>query len=680
MTPRAPEAALTPRVLILAIVAVALSACGGDPATDLAAAGAAAGTGKADVTVGPIVSIRCQASESFVRRGDFTEIVVDARDAHGAQSRNWELVVTPPQGVRVAQRNKVIFNDDGSFDVACVARDADLQDHAAVQVGRTAPALSVAAPAFSLRDEALLTGVALGRDGEPAQVTVDGVAVTVDAEGRFSSELPTPGGLGRFEVVATDAGGESTVRRVWSLAGPFGDLDRFAGDSLRVGLDGEALGQVAAAVARVAEARLLDPAFQAEILADLVGGDRDGRRWDVTITGYHFARPEVSLTPADDGLAFSLVLPQVRVDGGGAYKLPLFSWVERDMTMTARSVSVRGVVRAEGGSRLVASGVTGAFDDLKVDVEGLPGFIERLLLGWVDDDLREALEDGAARGLDEALDAVAEGFTFTRDVDLPEPLLGPLVVEGALGRVAVGPEGLSVGLQVTVDGETDPLRVDAPGPWQPAGGAPPPLTAGGPYQAALSLDLLNVFAFAAWQTGALDVAGHIEARRLEGDDSSAPMLGELDWFVELRLPPVVSPGAAPGELLVDIGDIRADVIVDSELGPANTSAACGGRVAVRFAVVEGALTLEASVVALDVDMLVAPLGVEPELWRRYIERLLAARVLPDLVGFLAEMPVPERVDLTSLEVAGLEALEVHGLTLHPAGAAGVGVRGDLELR
>ena len=67
---------------------------------------------KADVSSGPIEKLSCQIEESFVRKGSFARIKVDALDAEGISSRNYELKPTPSIGTRVVQRNQIIFDLD----------------------------------------------------------------------------------------------------------------------------------------------------------------------------------------------------------------------------------------------------------------------------------------------------------------------------------------------------------------------------------------------------------------------------------------------------------------------------------------------------------------------------------------------------------------------------------------
>ena len=78
------------------------------------------GFGKADVSSGPIKTLSCQVENSFIRKGSFARIKVNALDAEGVASRNYELRPQPSVGTRVVQRNQIIFDLDGAYTVSVV--------------------------------------------------------------------------------------------------------------------------------------------------------------------------------------------------------------------------------------------------------------------------------------------------------------------------------------------------------------------------------------------------------------------------------------------------------------------------------------------------------------------------------------------------------------------------------
>ncbi|MFN3200611.1 MAG: hypothetical protein ACE366_19585 [Bradymonadia bacterium] len=657
---------LTPLMWIPLFVACA-SEPGGD-ALPASPSGEQAGTpvgGKADTTVGPVTSMQCQALSHHVRPGGFVEIDVQAKDRAGASSRNYELSVQPEFNSRVVQRNKVIFNTPGAYEITCCALDTGLCDTTAVQVGQLYPALSVTAPRWAEGTSTVqLTGQAFDHMGEQVKLTVDDREVRVDADNRFTVSVPVTSGVNTFTLVATDAEGRSSTRYAWTLAGPFGDLDDPEDDGVVVALGSTAYPQLSDLIERGLRPALRSESFYAAVMRPQAG-EEGFYQWKLNPEGIGISDVDVDLRPNAVGLKIDVILERIIFTAEAQTKLGFFGWKRRDVTATVDRFEVSTTARLRNRS-LSLDALTVNLVDFDIEISDLPGFIEDILLYFFEDDLKKTIEEELREQLDEKLEGALDGFARELDVDMPEPLHGALTVRTDLSTLHGDQSGLLVGMAFTVDGETDPLRLDAPGPWRGAAAAARPFRQG-MYEAAMSIDLFNTLFFAAWQTGALDMSFNQEEQR---PDPDVPEVLAVDYFVDLKLPPVVQPGDNAGEYFLDLAAIQLDAVLESSIGFINASAAVGGRLSFTFKVEDNAVALDIQPVYIDLDLQVAPADLERESVRRYFARLIQEKVFPKIARLSKAMPVPE-ADLSKLGLEGINTLSVKELRIAPGRTADV---------
>ncbi len=633
--------------------------------------------GKADVTVGPVDSIVCKAAESFVRVGGLTAIEVDARDAKGAQSRNYEVTVSPQLGTRVAQRNKVIFNNEGSFQIACCARDSGLCDQTAVQVGRLAPALSVEAPRFAVGRSVNLTGRATAREGKVAKLTINGVATEVEADGSFEALTPVDPGPNTFVLVAKDAAGETTTRYVWVLGGPFVSLDEPPGDGVQVFLGADAYGEFAEIVQGALRAFIDGPEFQEKLNATK-SGSSGSYSWTMTPSEFRIEDIEFDLRPDWRGIFVQVVLKRPVLTAHARTKYsdddPEWDedWVDRDVRASAYSIVVEGLLMPQDLG-FVLNAVDVDVTDLELDIDGIPGFIVYALESYVEDELADSIREAVGDSANEKLGGVAMSFAGKTPLELPEPLSGTLVAEYALTRIQTDEAGLHLALSLTADGETDPLRVDAPGYLKSP--TPEPLGGHATYEAAIGTDALNAVLYAAWQTGGFDLAMSFGADELT--DSADVSADALDLLFDFELPPQVTAGERPGELLLHLGGVRLDAVYETNLGLVNTAVEIGATLVALVSVRDGVLEISSDARDLDVDVRVPPLNLPPEPARAYLERVLERTALPKLTRVLRTLPIPN-ADLSELDIPEITRLRAERLRVLRS-ESGLHLGGELVL-
>lgn len=613
--------------------------------------------GKADTTVGPVTAMRCSAQSSYVRKGGYVEVDVDARDAEQQLSRNYALTVTPSADTRVIQRNKIIFDGEGAYEIACCALDTGLCDHTAVQVGQLYPALSVTAPRWLDGPQtARLEGRALDHTGKAASVKVEGQRVRVDADGRFTVSLPARSGVNTYTLVATDAEGRSSTRFAWVMAGPFGDLDRPEADGVVVALGDEAYPQLSDLIRRGLDLALQAESFYAGIMRSKEGTE-GVYKWKMKPVGIGITDVKVDLEPHPAGLQVNAALERITFTAELETKLGFFGWKKREATARLARLAASAVANVRDGQITLAD-LSVELTDLDLEISDLPGFVEDLLLYFFEDDLAKTLETQLQRQIDKKLASALDGFAKELPLELPEPLHGDLVATTRVSTIHGDAAGLMVGLALTVDGETDPLRLDAPGPWRGAAAAARP-SRDAMYEAALSVDLLNTLFFAAWQTGALDLSFSQEEVRTNPD---VPGVIRVDYFIDPRMPPVVYAGDNPGIFNLALPAIQLDVVMETSLGFVNASAAVGGEMAIAFKAEGDAVAVDVTPLDITLDLQVAPADLEREAVRRYLAGLVETKIFPKLARLSRVVPVPE-ADLTDLGLEGVSRLTVRDLDI-----------------
>jgi hypothetical protein len=651
--------------LVLIMTLLALGAC-----ADLTEPGLQRSAGS-NRLAGPIETLRCDVDEPFVRTGGVARVRVDARDRQGVVSSAYEVVVTPASGARVVQRTKVIFDVAGDYTIACRSLDTDVTDVLAVGVGSIAPALAVSVPEYTEFRTVRLAGRAHSARFGAVAVKVGDQSVVPAEDGSFAVDLNVVPGLNRFDVTATDATGRATTRLAWTLAGKFGDAGAESSDAVIIGLRPASFAKIETVLEDVIGKTLRTPEVQAGMLKSS-SGSRFGTKWEYHPTQVQMGRLSVDLTARRDGVEVQLIVPSVRIDGWARTRI--FRWKQRDVEVTAQQVVVNTILTTGPGGRVILRGTRAQIDGADVEISGLPGFIENIILNSMEGDVANSIRASVDQEAADAVNELVGGFGDERDVVLPAPLKGELLLDTRVSNVWANHSGLQVGLGVTVASDTLPRFAHAPGPWRPAGRSPRLAASAAPYQAAVGEDALNALLFAAWSTGAFE---------LEVDAESA--LGEIQhvdavWvWVDPILPPTLEATDTPGVLELRAGAVRIDVVVESDLGVVNGAfmAEATGKVSISAQGRE--LTTAVELTDLHIDMLIAPAGLETEAIEALVVHALGDRALTDIASVTHVLEVPE-TDLSKLGLPGKSTLSLHGLeVLAPAEGAALDLAGDVVL-
>jgi hypothetical protein len=639
----------------LIIFSVILSVCfgggcadGGSLSTEEIEGGGAA-LGKADITVGPIQSLTCGVESSFVRRGSFARFSVQALDQSGAKSRNYRLEVSPPSGARVVQRDQVIFDLDGLYQVQCCSNDTPQCDQVAIRVGEDTPALSVSIDPFS-NQQTKLSGHAVDRTGKPAQVSVNGVQANSDDQGRFNITLPVNSGLNRYEVKAIGSDGEKSLRRAWTLGGPFIDVDsnHLSMARLKLATSGYPM------ISRVLTGLLvkqLDEYSDSPSFQQVQRGSSLGYSWEISPHSTMVEGAHVNFIQgrSDGELALHVEMQGFQIFANGRTRFGGGSWRERDVSVYADlDILVYFQTFAHG---FEIGDIEIDLDQLDLEISDMPEFFEGVLEFFFEGSIQNELVKVIQSVGDKGLSTILTGFKVREEISLPEPLNTSLEMNGEVVELTTTGEGVTLGLGLSVDGETDPARQSAPGPVM-TNGDTPDFHRDVPYELTVHLDLLNRIFFAAWQTGGLDFVHTIE-RPLGDDGIIQDKL--LTVFITPELPPTVTLGEREGELIVEIGALRVDGVLESQLGVLNCALDVGASFRALLSGGPDQLFVSSAVNSIEADVLIAPAGWEVEATRQMLDQVLIEEVIPQYAELLSTLPVPT-ADLSQLGLSGVQRL------------------------
>jgi hypothetical protein len=607
--------------------------------------------GKADITVGPIQSIQCNPQTHFVQRGGFGEFNVNAVDSIGKESRNYELTITPVSGTRIVQRNRVIFDQEGRYDIQCCSLDTPECDHVAVHVGSLNPTLSLNIAPFS-EGEVQITGQALTSLGKPAQVWINDQELPTNAQGQFEIWQPSPQGMNRFLAKAMDEDGRTSTRNGWTIGGPFqsGESSR---SLLKVALAQDVFRDLENMVEQLL-VRSINEYAQGDDFKKMHSGSELGYSFEVMPSDIPIPQINLELTtgPEENQLQLYATIPQFTLLGDARTRFAQGAWKERTISVQA-DIEVQGTFRFEG-TDLALDELTADVANLDVEISDLPGFIEGILEFFFEREVRTQILKALESAGNESLEGIISGFEFQDTLTLPDPLKGDLDLSAKINHLYSNSQGLQIGFDFGFNGETDPRYQKAPGPITHQS-ALLPSSFDHPYQAQMHIDLFNQFLFELWQMGALEKQVPVYGVIGEEDDDIQADL--LTLFISPQLPPVLTLGTRPGEVVFNLGGLRIDGVLESNVGFWNCAIEVGIQARSLIDQWGDDVSFNFTAEAIDIDVLIAPGGWEIESTRRLLQSVINQDVLPDYIDLIEIIPLPQ-ADLSGLRLPSFQSLKV----------------------
>jgi hypothetical protein len=627
------------------------------------------------VTAGPGAVIDLVLTPKALEVGDTASAEVTITDASGNDASDpYTLDVT---GVAATVAGNVItFQGEGWFTVTATIDGTSLSDSVGpILIDSTGPDIDLVEPpraewAFAwLGDDGTASGtitdawsdvVSAERNGEPLALEPDG-SFSVDDDDAYDW------GMTVTETTATDSDGNVSTDRRSTLLGYFLDADDSAWSGIRVRLDDgpggldvlEDLGAGLVPAGALGDA-IVNPVFEDSTLLYSVSLD---------VTNPTFSSSSLDLDCTTEGIetTFTIFDAALDYDATGTVVAVPYS-TDGTITMDSIEVTLLAVPTVSGGA------IQTEVSDLDVSIRGfdfpmanwledvLDFFgvdIDEIVQGYVEDGLRESLEDEFPSLLDDAL----AGFEMAETL----PVLGvDFAFEAVPNSVLLDDDGLTILLETTFDG--GPLTTPHPtsgsllgsswdDPEWPATGA----------AFGLGADFVNQILHGVWGHELL----YVEAPLAEfGIDPAAlavilPGVKDPIFVLDPILPPVVAPipvtGGA-GQFTFQMGDARLS-IYDGTVDDAHLALDAYLAVQADLSIEVGSdLTLIPTFGATTfwVDVVAPRLGEEAN------EGLLGAMAplfLPSLTEFLGAIPLPslagfalEDVSVTTSEDGGYAVL------------------------
>ncbi len=393
--------------------------------------------------------------------------------------------------------------------------------------------------------------------GEKPALTVAGEAVTPDAQGRFSVEVPAGGGLNVLVSEARDGNRRAEDRRAFLR-----DADVDPGSMVERG----AVVLVSPGGFRAISALISD--FVADLdLSSLIAGNVPD---NVQVQELRYDRIAVQLSPQDGHLRVRLEIfglyVRLRGEVTFGFTVGFTGSAEANPARITARVSVRPTRDGSLGLEVLDSEV--ALDNFHYDIRGVPGVVE----GWFNDRVREFAEGLVRDALDDfVLPSLFDPAALDREFEVfGRPIEVGLRIRGADVRAS----GMELEMAARVEAGD---RVHDGAAVRPLGGRPE-VTDRRDIDLALAADFIGRVLHAAWAGGMLDFTFDADSgvetpvpltvgllapalgRAADGLDRATPLV------IRTRplLPAVarVEPGDKP--LVIETGDLLLDVGTDGE--------------------------------------------------------------------------------------------------------------------
>jgi hypothetical protein len=410
------------------------------------------------------------------------------------------------------------------------------------------PTLEVTSPERgTLSDSSIVmvTGTA-SDDVGVRRVTVNGVAVPIDVDGRFSAEVDLRPGVEVIETIVEDDAGNRArdVRAV--LSGDLAPTTSRVDDAIGARIGAGAFRTIADTAARIVEG--MDLGALARPMNPVVSRGGSCLGVDVDVLDVRVRDVDLGLTPGSGALRAGVQVDDLYVSLRARYRVACLAGT-KDFTVTATRIGLDGRLGLRiAGTELESSlsNVLVTIHGLDLDTTGIPGSIVDLLEGPLEAAMPGILESVITDAVPPLVDGALADLTGT-SYTVPA-LSHTIAVQVAPSAVTIDAGGVFVALDTT-------LRV--------VGGeggmflsTPATLTSGvigGGDGLALAVadDAINELFGGLWAAGALDQELH-----LERGDPLGLLLGDETRSIALSmsLPPTVSMDES-GDLRIVIGDL-----------------------------------------------------------------------------------------------------------------------------
>jgi hypothetical protein len=414
----------------------------------------------------------------------------------------------------------------------------------------TPPVIEIDSPARGTMAEGTVVRVT-GRvidDSEIAEVRVNGQVADL-AGSSFAIELVGTAGINVIQTQATDAAGNTAADARAILMGNLAEQGTPIKNGVVTKLDGTAMASLGGLISGVASAT--DFTAIARALNPVVNTGDGCNSAKAYVDSIAKSSVPVTAKPIAGGIQTAVSVKGLVVKGRVTFRALCVSG-SASYTITASSYNVGGRIRPtlSGGDIQVAlDNVTSAFVGFKLDIGGVPSFVEDLIKNQVRDRLAAILRDKVQQMVPQLAtsflaDFLADDYAVAAMGQTIDLSITPTAMSWteAGGRIALDTTSVVRGVEGASFLSTP---TDAPEAMGPAGLA-----------VALADDVANQLLAGMWTSGALEI-GYTPGA---GDPVRAFFPDAESLAIELMLPPVVNADTTTGTMKLAIGDAMVDVL------------------------------------------------------------------------------------------------------------------------
>lgn len=544
-------------------------------------------------------------------------------------------------------------------------------------VARIHPALHLDTPLRGTFEtgEVMVSGGTAPGTAPLSSLTVAGVEVPIDAEGRFSTTVPLEPGPNIIEVRLDAEDQGRAVDAVTVFGGPVRPPGETIDDALFIHLGQEFLDDDDPDlddIAALTEVTLMDHDF----VESFLGAPLELEGQTLTVNTVTYSPVAVDLRPAEPCLTGTIVLGESDPAVGGAFHLEMV--VSGSASLFGDLVIVHASSVTVGMALCPARGPTGeltfegrdavvSFDGFVASTSEFPDFGEDF--PSVNATLQTLIEDKMAAWIGDNLGGMIGDFLESFELDTTVGLLRTVI---NLEDVVVNATGVDMALSASFASDLGLLRPPVgPGSLVTDDSPLPYGFSTAPVALALSDDAINQLLFAFWYSGAIGDYEVPEESLTELPEVFQPL---SDIQVELRLPPTLLAPTEP-EFPFDLGSggVRLQILAGTDR---HFDAGLHIRTGVSLTVADGSMSMSmddrAQRITVKANVAEAPSVLDPgdvaALFRMMVPAILGqANVTYD--GY----PLP---DLDLSRFAGVvSALEGRTLRFVPSGSSKMGTGG-----
>lgn len=560
-----------------------------DVTCSVASAGLVSDTVVVTVVPGPAATIEILMVDPTLpiyAQGAVVTVTARVTDAYGNETTSdWTLDSNPTDATRYVDVHQVELTGNGSVElIATATSDPQVEDRVIVTVDGDTPVVVINTPERgeiiqgSPGQSITVSGQVTDPTSGVASLTIEGMPVTVNADGSFSTTISSRWGINIFEGLAIDdAGNERMFGQSFELASSYRRArnTRIVSGRIQNGL-----------MVRLSQAALDDNTPSADDLATIARlaiqqADIESLIPDpvttfnsdcsipfVTITGalrlhvdnVSFGTPDIDITAINGGLHLRAEIPNLSVTMHTSGDV-----CDIGIGVSGTAYAQRAVIQGDIQVSSQSGGIVVSMPTPSVSLTGfginmnLPSVIDwavdgiiSLFSGAIRNRVQDALADVIHDEVPPVVDDFLSSLTFGTSVQLPSPISLSLGINTRLGSASFAPGGGNIGFATTIysSGAITP---------EPIGGilqesvTPAALSGRGELVVGLSYDLLNQALYSIWYGGGLDLD-------LTDFAGGGQQVVDVTASGSAMLPPVISPsGNSSYPIELAIGDLEMNL-------------------------------------------------------------------------------------------------------------------------